>query len=67
MLESPPMELQQVDLVDAQPVEPLLHALPHDLRVIGPGAGHHLVKASGRRPFCDPRASSLPAISSALP
>ena len=32
MLEGPPVELQQVDLVDAEPVEPLLHALAHDRR-----------------------------------
>ena len=31
MLERPPMELKQVDLVDAEPVEPLLHALADDI------------------------------------
>ena len=31
MLEGPPVELQQIDLLDAEPVEPLLHALAHDV------------------------------------
>src|SRR5579863_10035706 len=32
MLETPPMKLQQIDLFDAEPVEPLLNAATHDLR-----------------------------------
>ena len=39
MLERPPVELQQVDAFDAEPVEPLLDARAHDLR-----------RSSGRAP-----------------
>ena len=31
MLEGPPVELQQIDLLDAEPVEPFLHAPAHDV------------------------------------
>ena len=37
MLERPPMELQQVDLFDAEPVEPFLHALADDFGGHRPG------------------------------
>ena len=37
MLERPPVELQEVDAVDAEPVEPLLHAGTHDGRSHRPG------------------------------
>ena len=37
MLEAPPMELQEIDLVDAEPVEPFLHALADHIRRHRPG------------------------------
>ena len=37
VLEAPPVELQQVDAGDAQPVEPLLHAAPHHVARHRPG------------------------------
>ena len=50
MLEGPPVELQQVDLLDAEPVEPLLHAPAHDVRCHRPGLRAPF--GEGERPLC---------------
>ena len=49
MLEGPPVELQQVDLLHAEPVEPLLHAPAHDVRCHRPGLRAPF--GEGERPF----------------
>ncbi len=44
MLECPPVELQQIDLFDAEPVEPLLHPLADNV------GGHRTRRGT---PFCE--------------
>ena len=71
VLERPPMELQQIDRLDAEPLAAALDAFAHDLGRHRPGVGHHLVKAAGRvGPAASPPATrerKRPAMSSALP
>ena len=67
MLERPPVELQQVDALDAEPLAGCARPRRAPPRgVIGPGAGHHLVKACGAHRAAL-RQQSRPAMISALP
>ena len=70
MLEGPPVELQQVDRVDAAAAARLRSTPARTIAgVIGPGVGHHLVKTAGRAaPRRRARAArKRPAMTSALP